>query len=62
VAVDAVGLQILKEQRLRYFGEEKPFKPPVRYLAAAEKKYKLGCADLSKIEVVKVGWKEEILI
>jgi hypothetical protein len=62
VAVDAVGLRILKAQRLRHFGEEKPLKPPVRYLAAAENKYRLGCADLSRIDVVKVGWKEGILI
>ena len=62
LAVDSVGLQILKAKRRDYFKEEIRFRPPVRHLAAAEKRFKIGTADLSKIEIVKLGWEKDILI
>lgn len=62
VALDAVGLHIFRAQRLAYFGEERPMKPPPHHIAFADTKHHLGTSDLEKIELVKLGWKEGILI
>lgn len=62
VAVDAVGLKIIEAQRSIYFKEPTPMRPPVRHIAAAEEKHGIGVANLGNIEVVKLGWKERLLI
>lgn len=62
VALDAVGVHIFQAKRLDYFGEEKPLKPSPRHIILADTKHKLGTSDLQKIELVKLGWKEDILI
>ena len=62
VAVDATGLRILEAKRREHFGKEEPFTTPVTHLEVAEKKYQLGYADPAKIDVVKLGWQDGILI
>jgi hypothetical protein len=62
VALDAVGVRIFQAKRLAYFGEERPFKPPAHHIAFADTKHKIGTSDLRRIEIVKLGWKEEVLI
>lgn len=62
VALDAVGVRIFQAKRLAYFGEERPLKPPAHHIVFADTKHKIGTSDLRKIEVVKLGWKEGILI
>ena len=62
VAVDAVGLHIFKAKRLEYFGEERPMAPPPHHIAFADTKHHLGTSDLEKIDLVRLGWKKDILI
>ncbi len=62
VAVDATGLRIIEAQRRRHFGKDEPLATPVTHLEVAEEKYHLGVADPEKIEVVKLGWTDDILI
>jgi len=62
VAVDAVGLRILQAKRLDYFGEDRTFRPPVTYITHADTKYKLGISDFRRINLIKLGWTEGILI
>ena len=62
VAVDAVGLKIIEAQRSIYFKEPTPMRPPVKHIAAAEVKHGVGVANLKNIELVKLGWKEGLLI
>jgi hypothetical protein len=62
VAVDATGLRILEARRRAHFGKEEPFATPVTHLQVAEKRYRLGTADPSKIEVVKLGFQDGVLI
>ena len=62
VAVDSTGLRILEAKRRVHFGKDEPFATPVTHLQVAEKKYRLGNADPSRIEVIKLGWQDEILI
>lgn len=62
VALDAVGVRILQAKRRAYFGEERPLKPPVTYVAAADTKHHLGTSDMQRMEIIKLGWTEDILI
>ncbi|OGF66859.1 MAG: hypothetical protein A2Y62_21890 [Candidatus Fischerbacteria bacterium RBG_13_37_8] len=62
VSLDAVGVHILKAKRYKFFGKEMPFNPPPIHVEAADKKYKLGVSDINKIDIVRLGWQEEILI
>ena len=62
VAVDATGVRILEAKRRDHFGTQQPFSTPITHLEVAEKKYHLGYADPAKIDVVKLGWQDGILI
>ncbi len=62
VAVDAIGLRLLEAKRLEYFGEERPLTPPAHHVAYADIRHHLGVGDLNKIELVKLGWDEGVLI
>ncbi len=62
VALDAVGVRIFQAKRRAFFGEECPLKPPPHHIVFADTKHKLGTSDLKKIELVKLGWKEKILL
>jgi len=62
VALDAVGLHLFEAKRLAYFGQKRPIKPPAHHIFFADTKHKLGTSDLKKIELIKLGWKEGILI
>ena len=62
VAVDAVGAHLLRSKRVNYFGEDRALDVPPIHITAAEKKYHLGISDLSRIQLIKLGWQEDILI
>lgn len=62
VAVDSVGVNIITAKRREFFGEERPISPPPKHIYVADTKYKLGNSDLNKIELIKLGTKEGILI
>lgn len=62
VAVDSVGLRILQAKRQAYFDEDRPLSPPAHHIVLADKKYGLGTSDPAKIELIRVGWDEDILI
>ena len=62
VAVDAVGLSIIEAKRRLYFKDDSPMRPPAKHIRAAEEKHGVGVADLSRIEIIRVGWKDGALI
>jgi len=62
VAVDAVGAHLLKMKRIAFFGEDRALDVPPIHIEVADKKYHLGVSDLSRIELIKLGWMEEVLI
>lgn len=62
VACDAVGLAIMQAKRNSYFGEESPIKPTPHHILLADTRHHLGIADLSKIELIRIGWEEGVLI
>ncbi len=62
VALDALGVHLLQEKRKQYFGRYRAFATPVKHVYLADKKFHLGTSDLKKINLIKIGWKEGILI
>ncbi len=62
VAVDAVGAHLLQMKRVAFFGEDRVLDVPPVHITVADKKYHLGVSDLSRIQLVKRGWMEEVLI
>jgi len=62
VAVDAVGAELLRRKRVVHFGEDRSLDVQPVHISVADKKFKLGISDLSRIEIVKVGWQDEALL
>jgi len=62
VAVDAVGARIIEAKRRAYFGEHRPINPPPKHIALAETRHGLGHADPARIELIRLGWKEDDLL
>jgi hypothetical protein len=62
VAVDAVGAELLRRKRVAHFGEDRSLDVQPVHISVADKKFKLGISDLSRIEIVKVGWQDEVLL
>lgn len=62
VAVDATGVRLLMAKREAFFGEDRPLNPPPKHVFLADTRHHLGTADPDKIELVKIGWQEDILI
>jgi hypothetical protein len=62
VAVDTTGARIIQARRREFFGEDRPINPPAKHIELADTRHHLGTADPAKIELVKLGWTEGILI
>jgi hypothetical protein len=62
VAVDSTGVRILLAKRKEYFKEERPLDPPPKHIFLADTRHSLGTADPEKIDLVRIGWDEGILI
>ncbi len=61
VALDALGAELLRLKRIDHFGEDRPV-TPTKHVQKAETEYKLGVSDLRRIDLVKLGSKEDILL
>ena len=62
VAVDAVGAHLLQVKRIAFFSEDRALDVPPTHIMAADKQYHLGVSDLGRIQLIKLGWMEEVLI
>jgi len=62
VAVDAVGAHLVQVKRIAFFGEDRALDVPPIHIMVADKTYHLGVSDLSRIQLIKLGWTEEVLI
>jgi hypothetical protein len=62
VAVDTIGAHLLQKKRMVFFGEDRVLDAPPSHIIVADKKYHLGVSDLNRIQLVKLGWGEEVLI
>jgi hypothetical protein len=62
VAVDSVGVRLIREMQLAKFGEEQKGQTPSKHVGLAETRHGVGIADPARIDIVKLGWMEESLI
>jgi len=62
VAADATGARIIQAKRNLFFGEERPISPPPRHIEAADATYGVGNSRPERIELVKLGWDQDLLI
>ena len=62
VAVDAIGLKLLMAKRTEVLGAAKALPPVPKHIEVADKVHGLGNSDLNKIDLIKLGWQEDILI
>jgi len=62
VAADATGARIIQAKRNLFFGKESPISPPPHHIAVAGSRYGLGHSLPDRIELIKLGWKENLLI
>lgn len=58
VAIDTIGVKIIQGMRNEYFGEERPLTPPPHHIERAGSKYGIGTADMSRINLIKIGYDE----
>ncbi len=62
VAVDATGVRILQAKRREFFGEDRPLNPPAKHVFLADTRHHLGTADPAKINMIKIGYSDDIFI
>ncbi len=62
VAADATGAGIIQAKRKSFFKKQMPISPPPIHIMAADTRYGLGNSRPERINVVRLGWKEDILI
>ena len=62
VAADAVGLRIIQQKRREVFGRERPLQPTAHHIRLADEVHHLGNADMSRIDLVRLGWDGDALI
>jgi hypothetical protein len=62
VAVDTIALRVIQCKRDEYKKKKWILSPPPLHITLADTKYRAGTSDLSRIELVKLGWKEGMLL
>jgi hypothetical protein len=62
VSADATGATLIQKKRDAFFGARKPISPPLNHITAADTRFGLGNSRPERIEVIKLGWEEDILI
>lgn len=62
VAIDAIGLRLIVAMRTRKLGKERAIPPVPKHIEVADVTHRIGTSDINKIELIKRGWNEDILI
>ncbi len=62
VAVDTIGAHLLQAKRIAFFGEDRALDVSPVHIVVADKTYHLGVSDRNRIQLVKLGWADELLI
>ncbi|MFH1351017.1 MAG: DUF362 domain-containing protein [Pseudomonadota bacterium] len=62
VAADSTGARIMQAKRDAFFGEKRPISPPPLHIVSADTRFGLGNSDPEHIQLIKLGWDEDILI
>ncbi|MGB8952133.1 MAG: DUF362 domain-containing protein [Candidatus Aminicenantales bacterium] len=62
VAVDTIGLRLIMAKRRLKLGRSMELPPVPKHIEIADTKHGIGTSDLNRIELVRLGWTEDILI
>jgi len=62
VSVDTIGLELIKAKRRQVLGKAKELPPVPKHIKLADTKHGIGVGDLDRIEFIKLGWQQDILI
>lgn len=62
VAVDSIGLRLIMAKRRQEFGPGQELPPVPKHIQLADTKHGIGTSDLNKIELIKLGWSEGVMI
>ncbi len=62
VAADAIGLRVITAKGREFFGQDQPPRMSPHHIQLADTRHHLGVSDPARIELVRLGWKEGILI
>jgi hypothetical protein len=62
VAADATGARIIQAKRDSFFRSGSPISPPPHHISVADSRYGLGHSRSEQIELVQLGWDENVLI
>jgi hypothetical protein len=62
VAVDTIGLKLIMAKRRQELGPGQELPPVPKHIQIADTKYGLGTSDVNKIELIKLGWLDGVMI
>ena len=62
VAVDTIGLRLTMAKRREVLGRAQELPPVPKHIQLADTRHGIGTSDINAIELVKLGWTEDILI
>jgi len=62
VAVDTVGMMLLQAIRDQKAGAPSPINPPPKHVGTADTKYHLGVSDPARIDIVKLGDTDGVMV
>jgi len=61
-AVDTIGLELIKAKRRQVLGKGRELPPVPKHIQLADTRHGIGVSDLNRIELIKLGFQEDILI
>jgi hypothetical protein len=62
VAVDSVGLRLIMAKRRKELGPGQELPPVPKHIQIADTKYGIGTSDPAKIDLIKLGWMDDVMI
>ena len=62
VAADATGARIIQAKRNEHFGKDRPISPRPLHIEAADTKFGLGNSHPDRIELIKLGWDQDVFV
>jgi hypothetical protein len=62
VAVDTIGLELIKAKRRQVLGARRELPPVPKHIRLADTRHGIGVGDPARIELIKLGWDKDLLI
>jgi hypothetical protein len=62
VAVDTIGLRLIMAKRREVFGPAQELPPVPKHIQLADTRHGIGTSDPARIELIKLGWEDGVLL